>query len=438
MTARVAVALIGTLVVALVYWAGARFYERRTGLVAAAIMAVAFLPVFYSKHALNDVVALAPLTLALLGCLLVYERGRWFDWALAGGAIGAAAATKYTAGAMVIAVLIAAGLRVERDRAELRRALAGLVVAGVACVALFLLLNPWAILNYSEVRSQIGGQSRQADTGKLGQEDVRGWVYYAGTLGWGLGWAPLAAGVGGALVALWRDWRRALVLVVFPVLFYLYMGAQARHFGRWMLPAYPAISILAGYGIVALATALTRRRAGVVIAGLAALACVQGLLTSIHVNRVLGRTDTRAQALRWIDANVPPGAPIVVEPFVPASWRAALDRPVRHVDRPYQAYEKRLRVRRIERYRRAGYCWVVVGSLQKDRGLEAGLRSSRNYYRALAAASERTTTFSPYKPGAEPVRFSYDSSFNYRPHAYERPGPVVEIHRLRNCEPSVR
>ena len=42
-------------------------------------------------------------------------------------------------------------------------------------------------------------------------------------------------------------------------------------------------------------------------------------------------------------------------------------------------------------------------------------------------------TFSPYKDGADPVEFSYDFSFNFQPGAYERPGPVVEIHRLRDC-----
>ena len=117
---------------------------------------------------------------------------------------------------------------------------------------------------------------------------------------------------------------------------------------------------------------------------------------------------------------------------MPDSWRAALDRPVWPVERPYQAYEKRLRVRHIDRYRERGYCWVIVGSTQKDRGLKAGLRSSRNYYRALDAASERTIRFSPFKQG-DAVGFSYDSSFNYRPRAFERPGPVVEIHRLRGC-----
>jgi hypothetical protein len=46
-------------------------------------------------------------------------------------------------------------------------------------------------------------------------------------------------------------------------------------------------------------------------------------------------------------------------------------------------------------------------------------------------------TFSPFAEGAEPVPFSYDKSFNYEPRAYERPGPVVEIHRLRDCTPAI-
>jgi hypothetical protein len=207
------------------------------------------------------------------------------------------------------------------------------------------------------------------------------------------------------------------------------MGSQGRYFGRWLLPAYPVLCILAGYGVVALATALKRPALLTLLLG--AALCAQGLLASVHVDRVLGREDTRAQALDWLTANVPAGGKVVVEPFVPAAW--AEDLAKWPVERPFQAYEKRLRVRRIDRYREQGYCWVIVGSTQKQRGLKAGLRSSRNYYRALDRASERTQTFSPYARDADPVEFSYDSSFNYRPRAFERPGPVVEIHRLRGC-----
>ena len=434
--ARVLVALLGTLVCGLAYWAGTRFHERRVGLVAAALMAVAFLPVFYSKHALNDVATLAPVSVALVASLLVYERGRTADWLLAGAGIGLAIATKYTAGAVLLCLLVAAGLRVHGDRRQLRPALLGLLLAGVACVVCFALLNPFAVLDPSEARGQITGQSAQADTAKLGQDDTYGWLYYVGTLTWGFGWLPLLAAVAGGVLALRRDWRSGLLLVAFPVAFYLYMGAQGRFFGRWLLPVYPALCVLAAYAAVVAADRLRAHR-GWALAGIAALLCVQGLLASVHVDRVLGREDTRTEALRWIDGHVPPRARVVVEPFVPASWREALDRPIWPVERPFQAYEKRLRVRRIARYAEDGYCWVVVGSHQKERGLKAGLRASRRYYAALDAASAETVTFSPYAAGADPVRFSYDSSFNYRPRAYERPGPVVEIHRLRDCTPTV-
>jgi hypothetical protein len=318
----------------------------------------------------------------------------------------------------------------------------GLALAGSVCLLCFAALNPYAILNPSEARGQISGQSAQADTAKLGQDDTYGWFYYVGTLTWGFGWLPLLAAVAGAVVAAMRDWRRALLLIAFPLCFYLYMGAQGRFFGRWLLPAYPALCVLAGYAVVVAWEAVREWRGRTAAAAaavvLTALVCAQGVLASVHVDRVLGREDTRAEALDWIDANVPAGARIVVEPFVPASWRDALQRPVFPVERPFQAYEKRLRVRDIERYRRQGYCWVVVGSHQKDRGLKAGLRSSRNYYAALAAASAETVTFSPYADGAGPLRFSYDKSFNYQPRAFERPGPLVEIHRLSDCTPAVR
>jgi 4-amino-4-deoxy-L-arabinose transferase-like glycosyltransferase len=310
--------------------------------------------------------------------------------------------------------------------------LLGLALAVAAMAVVFALLNPYALLNLDEARDQITSQSSQADTAKLGQDDTYGWLYYLGTLTWGFGWLPLVAAVAGAVLAIRRDWRLALLLVVFPVCFYLYMGAQGRFFGRWLLPIYPALCVLAGYAV---ATLSARRVA--VLAGLTALLCAQGALAAVHIDRLLGREDTRAQALAWVHANVPAGAPVVVEPFVPDSWRAALDRPIWPVERPYQAYEKRLRVRHIDRYRERGHCWVIVGSTQKQRGLEAGLTSSRNYYRALDDASAETVTFSPFARDADAVGFSYDSSFNYRPRAYERPGPVVEIHRLRDCTPAV-
>ncbi len=72
------------------------------------MIAVAFLPVFYSHLALNDVPTLAPLCAALIGIAGIYRTGRTREYVLAGLGLGVAIATKYTAG-IVLVTLVAAG-----------------------------------------------------------------------------------------------------------------------------------------------------------------------------------------------------------------------------------------------------------------------------------------------------------------------------------------
>ena len=107
----------------------------RVGLLAAAIEAVAFLPVFYAHLALNDAPTLAPLTLSLLGTAGVLRKGRARDHLLAGVGLGLACASKYTAGIVDRAArrgVVARYLRLEARRAgRWRRALGGLALAGV-------------------------------------------------------------------------------------------------------------------------------------------------------------------------------------------------------------------------------------------------------------------------------------------------------------------
>ena len=426
LTARVVVALIGTLVVGLTYWAGARFADRRAGLVAAAVMAVAFLPVFYSKHALNDVVTLAPVTLALVACLFAYRAGRIEDWLLAGGGDRRRRPRRSTRrGRCSLTVLLAAGAaRAARPRGAAPRGASASSLAGVACLVVFAILNPFVILNPSEARGQITGQSAQADTAKLGQDDTLRLALLPGhaDLGARLGAAARRGGRRGGDPAARLADRAAARRLPGPLLpLHGRAGPLLRPLAAADLPgALRAGRDRGGRGRRAAARAprLGPRRAS------PRCCASRGCWRASTSTSCSGREDTRAQALRWVRENVPPGAPLVVEPFVPASWQDALQRPLWPVPRPFQAYEKRLRVRQIERYRRRGFCWVIVGSTQKERGLKAGLRSSqqllpgaRRGERGDGAASRRS------REGSDGVGFSYDSSFNYRPRDFERPGP---------------
>ena len=75
---------------------------------------------------------------------------------------------------------------------------------------------------------------------------------------------------------------------------------------------------------------------------------------------------------------------------------------------------------------RGGYCWVVVGSTQYGRALQAPDEVPRaiRYYRALARRGQVVHRVSPYEAGEGPVPFNFDWSFNQYPRAYERPGPT--------------
>jgi hypothetical protein len=466
---RATSAVLGTASVAFVYLTGARLYDRRVGIVAAAVMAVAFLPVFYSHLALNDVPALLPLCLSAYGSAGVLTRGRPVDYALAGAGLGLAAATKYTAGIVALPLLVACGSQLLADR---RAALRGLgLAAGLAALS-FVIANPYALLSFDEFWSDVRKQEEAASGfGKLGLDYDSGLLYYLWVLTWGLGWVPLAAAVAGAVRAFTDDVRRALFLVPWPIVFVLYMGAQERFFGRWLLPAFPPLALLAGLAAVRAVDVLrTRPRARAALgAALGAALVAQGLFYSIHSDRVLARDDTRNQARAWMVDHVPARSKVVVEPVVPDAWfadpdvrdasaarargltrsgrrwikfptgRTTIDergRPIRGGQGrtvTIEDYERTLRPGLVGSYARGGYCWVVSGSTQYGRAL-ADPREVPNalaYYRTLARHADVARVVDPYRAGEGPVGFNFDWSFNHYPRAYERPGPTVVIRRLR-------
>ena len=477
--ARVTVALLGTAAIGLLYLAGARLAGRVAGMLAAALLAVAFLPVFYAHLALNDVPTLAPVCLALWGVAGVLRTGRLRDYAIAGVGVGLAAATKYTGGIVLIPLVLAALVR-WRTEGESGLALKGVLLAGGAALLAFLVGNPYALLDASAFQEGLSHQSDATggELGKLGAPDQSGFTYYAWTLTWGLGWLPSLAALAGAVVVCLRDRRLALVLVPAPVLFLLFMGLQVRFFGRWLLPIYPFLCLLAAVGALAGVAAIVAWRArrtgegapgettgeadatrastgrlGVVLTVAAAvLLCGQGLYYSLHVDRVLSEPDTRALTRDWMVEHVPAGSKVVIEPVVPDAW--ARDRDAAHnrwtkfpVLRTalkddgtlgpsrvvgIEDYERTLRPRLIKAYEAGGYCYVVTGSTQRGRSETKGsdVPRARSYYRALERDADVVFKSSPWAEG-EAVPFDFDWSFDYYPLAYERPGPEMTVYRLR-------
>lgn len=446
--ARTISALLGTLAVGLVYATGARLFNRLAGLFAAGIMATAFLPVFYGHLALNDSPLLVPLTLALFGAAGILKGGGRRDLVVAGIGFGLACATKYTGGMVLIAIVIAIWATQEDRWRNLG------IVLGVGTLT-FVIANPYSVLDFSAFWRDLGHQSEASSgSGKLGQTGNGGVIYYLGVIGWGMGWVPAGLALAGAVRVIRKDRTRALLLLLAPAAYLIFMALHSRWFARWGLPLFPFVALLAGWGGCWLVDAVKGRwaKAAVPFAlALGLLAIAQGVSASIHVDQVLSRDDTRAEARKWMTRNIPKGSKVVIEPgVVPEAWLRDLSRSTqgRLRKRRWQVwgprmwdpnglrteeYPRVLNADLIKRYQINKYCWLVTSSTQRGRVERQPERSPQGmaFYRSLFTHSKLMFRASPWKEGAKPVPFSFDDSFNYLPDAYERPGPVISVYRIK-------
>jgi hypothetical protein len=445
-TARCVAVLLCMLGVAAVFAVGRRLWGAGVGLVAAALLSFAFLPVAYSRYALTDVGVFAPVAVAVLAIVMVAEDGRRRWFVIAGAAIGLACGFKYTAGALVVPLAVAAGLRA---RAGGRAALVSAALAVAVAVAAFLVTTPYFVVDLHRALYQIKVQARNADIPKVGQAPEGQVGFYLRSLTWGLGWGAAVAAALGAVLEARRRPLRAALLVLFPVVLFVYLCTGERYFARWLLPTYPVLALLAGVAIARVAAAIAERpaaRAGVLVALTAGL-LVQPFVQNVHVAKVLGRADTRQLVRDHLVRTLPAGGRFVVEPDVPGRWvppelDAVFGPPPKSRTLRWGSVTRfilDLSPARIERYRRAGACTVVTMSPVSDRARSTGRRAVLAYYRALRREGRVVFRASPYRPGAKPVPFDFDFSTHlYLPRAYARPGPAVTVYRLRDCREATR
>lgn len=453
LVARVFTAAIGTFGVWLVYIATRRLFDPVAGLVAALVMAVAFLPVFYSHTALNNVPAMVAATGALVGIAGVLRYGRRRDFIVAGVGIGVAAATKYTAGAMAVPLITAAFVapNLKGMPGGWRGPLRGLCWGLGAALVVFLICNPQAILSNEHFQAALKTQGRLVGDEKYGQDPNGGIPFYLGSFTWGLGILPVLAALGGLIPLCRRHPRVALVLVPIVPLFIFYLGSETRYFARWMLPIFPVVCILAGYGASVLVEEIRRKRpvgafARIAIPAVVGLAlAAQGLIYTVHNDRVLSRPHTLDVARTWMIDNIPQSAGVITEPIRADSWNWYWPRGRSSIQDGYdpRSYLEGLDQGTVYQYLIHGYCWVQTSSNYWGPALKYPDQApdAATYWQALNNVGTVVYSNSPWdpidtrrNPGDDEVPFDYDYSYDFYPLSFERPGPAVLVYRLHGGE----
>ena len=315
---RLLTASFGTLTILVVYMIGRQIGNRRTGLLAATLLGANYLHIIHSHYATFDVVVGFWATLTLLFSELLRERqeAKWYLWA--GLCAGLAGATKYN-GAVVVALPILAHFLSARwdEWGWLNSRL--LLLLGAFLLGFFG-GNPFALGNLPDFLAGLATVLHHYGTQHPGFEGKANWRWYPGVF---LRSADALWTIGGALgllALLVKEWKRGLLLVAFPAIYYLLVSRFVVRFERNMVPLLPFLAIGGGLlidsGADLLAGRLRRAQFSCIlaVAGVAVLVCLP-LVATMVLDSELAQTDHRELAGQWVEENIPTGSRIALEHY---------------------------------------------------------------------------------------------------------------------------
>jgi hypothetical protein len=398
------------------------------GVAVAVVLAVDPLFARYSLAVSPDMPLTLCSVLGLLACLDVAERGSWRD-SLAGGVwLGLGAACKYTP------ILLALPMVLAHARRPAGRHGIGVLAdgrlwgaAGVSLAA-FALTSPFTLVDLASRWAQFGlGASVLVHQPGGGVRHFAITTFAAHTLPRDLGWPLLVLLALAAVLVFARRDLRASIPLAYALAVIAAFGLVPTPFGRYLLPALPAL-LAAAAAALAAAWAQPARRVWV---GFAATAALVGLaFPAAAALREQRLADSRALAHDWFLTHVPAGSTIALEYLGPElPDRAATTALLTH-DPPSARWRERLRTQ-------PSY-YVSLQPLS----FPAPAYSTPFYVPALDSGFDCIVTSSGVgdRYRADPVRFPVQCAFYaemersapvaYRTPATVRLGPTIVVYRL--------
>lgn len=333
----------------LIFFIGARLYNERTGLLAAALSALAVMQVQQSHFMTADNFAVFFTALAMLAAAMIATHGGrthtaavgWY--VLFGIALGMTVASRINlaplAGLVGVAALVAVARREGLTTAGLvqgaRRVLPLLVLAGVVSLATFRVTQPMTFRaptgdttlftmhfnpDWSDSMAVALNESRGIGAGPPGEQWVdRTQIIFPlmNMMVWGMGLALGLSAWGGFGWAVARsvrmtgEWRAHILPLVWVGGYFLFMGTRHVMAMRYFLPIYPFLALLAAWALLELvrpgqlnanAPGYRARPVGMALLGLVLLfttVWVWGFVSAVY-----RQENTRIQASRWMFHNI--------------------------------------------------------------------------------------------------------------------------------------
>ena len=297
---------------------------RRPGAVLLAPLVLAMSSEFFSKSWSYLNVDIVSTCFVLLGTAAIYANilSPLRLAVLPAICVGLAAGSKYLHGLLLLPLLIAICLFVERGRRF------EAAVVAVACTSIsFLAVVPYSMIDLPGFLNGLANVANSyyhtAHPGDTGDPGIGTLFFYIKAIGRDFGGAGLLLGLVG-LASIARDWRRALVFVSYPVALLALLSMYQAEYQRHILPVFPLVAILITAGIYSL-HGLAMRVPGVRriepprfrrTIGAAVLLGIFALGLNVPVRRFVEQVevegDTRVNAVAWIKQHVAADTTVII------------------------------------------------------------------------------------------------------------------------------
>ena len=317
-------AVAGTVSVLVVYRLGRQVRDTPTAIVSALFFTFAFMHVRGSHFGTTDVV-MTGLIVAAIALLLDAHRTRSRRRFLAAGLVaGLAAATKYNAVILAIPMIVSHLLHVWDSPGQRRDAWldAGILYFSVPFALAFAVGVPFVVLDRGPFLDAMRELAHALRVGDVRMDLGNGWLYHLTfSLRYGMGLPLLVTGLAGSAVLLWMEPRTGLLLLSFPLAYYVVAGGVRLLFVRYAMPIVPFLCVTAAY-LVCVSTSWIASRvwhraeprpvlSGALAGALALVLVWSSVIRVAAFDRIMSATDNRVVVAQWFFDHVPPGQSVL-------------------------------------------------------------------------------------------------------------------------------
>jgi len=312
-------ALFSTLTIIAIYKLGSKLFDRKVGVLAAAFATFSPGLIQLAHFGITENFLTLMVTLICIYSLKFLDEAKIKNYAISGSLLGIALAAKTSAVSFAVipftSIVLATFTRPLKIRNFYKSIFLGLLFL-VAGILFFLLLSPYTLLSWSKFVESMRYESGVV-SGRLLVPYVLQFInttpyaYQIKNLLWQIGPVVVASIVGFFLLfsKLVKTRRKNLVVfLVFPVIYFLYVGSWHTKFIRYMLPMIPFLVIFASF-VLFWVNRKSKRVGEILIVFFVATSVLWGVaFFSIYT-----KPQTRISASLWIYENIEPGSTILGE-----------------------------------------------------------------------------------------------------------------------------